>query len=166
MKMWVKVLLVTLVVGVPTIPLGQVIWPSPAGSMEPSGVQLPFFIALAIVEGLLFGLGIAFLLFGYPFVRSISDDTRRTWASFIGIAWLLVSWWPHDGLHRSMEMGDFTRLLFIEYGFHLTLMATGLLLAYNFVRSLQARSLGVQATTPTGVPETTRVRQGNTTQSI
>ncbi len=164
MKMWVKVLLVTLVIGVPAIPLGQVIWPSPAGGVGPTGVQLPFFIVLGVVEGLLFGLGIAFLLFGFPFVRSISDGSRRTWASFLGIAWLMVSWWPHDGLHRSMPEGNFTSLLFIEYGFHLTLMATGLLLAYNFVRVLQARGVGQKATT--GAIDAIRVAQAGTTQSI
>jgi hypothetical protein len=33
----------------------------------------------------------------------------------------MVSWWPHDNLHIS-NGNDLRGLLFIEYGFHFTLM--------------------------------------------
>ena len=32
MKTWIKVLLVTLLVGIPAVPLGQMIWPPAGGS--------------------------------------------------------------------------------------------------------------------------------------
>lgn len=32
-------------------------------------VQLPFFISLAILEPLFFGIGVAFLIFGFPWVQ-------------------------------------------------------------------------------------------------
>jgi hypothetical protein len=105
----------------------------------PSDTQLPFFIVLGIVEALVLGLGVAFLAFGWPLVSRLATSRRMAWASFLSIGWLLVSWWPHDGLHRSNGM-DIGRLLLIEYGFHMTLMIAGLILAYNFVSVATAMS--------------------------
>ncbi|MEA2575904.1 MAG: hypothetical protein QOH93_3202 [Chloroflexia bacterium] len=156
MKTWLKVLIVTLVVAVPAIPLGQMIWPSPPGEAMPSDTQLPFFIVLGIFEAVVLGLGVSFLAFGWPLVSRFATSTRMAWASFLSIGWLLVSWWPHDGLHRSNGM-DMGRLLLIEYGFHVTLMIAGLILAYNFVKLATAASAGrepaplaTHAATPAG----------------
>ncbi len=57
-----------------------------------------------------------------------------TWAMFISIAWFLISWWPHDKLHAFNKTLE--GLLFIEYGFHLTLLIGGCILAYCFIRLL------------------------------
>jgi len=45
-------------------------------------------------------------------------------------------------------------LLYIEYGFHVTLMAAGLILAYSLLTMLRAGDAGVQA----GGTATARVR--------
>jgi hypothetical protein len=50
---------------------------------------------------------------------------------YLGIGWLMVSWWPHDNLQG---------LLFIEYGFHFTLMIAALVLAYCFLSLIRQRS--------------------------
>ena len=155
MKTWLKVLIVTLVVGIPTVPLGQVIWRAPADAMQPSGGQLPFFIALSVVEGLLFGLGVAFLVFGYPLVRNIVRGPNGfTWAAYLSVAWLLVSWWPHDNFHRVTPHEDFGGLLGIEYSFHLTLMAAGAIVAYYFIRSVAARTITQEVVEPRTSPAT------------
>ena len=60
--------------------LGQVIWPPDPGSPEPSAGQLPFFIFLSVFETLAFGLGISFLLFGFPPAQTPAAAERRACA--------------------------------------------------------------------------------------
>ena len=134
---WIKWVAVTLVVGViafvasPNGPLGGFWRPSP-DFPQPTSAQLPLFILLNVAEVLAFGLGIAFLIFGYPLMRAVAPASKRltSWA-FLSIAWLLVNWWPHDSLHvaNGMNMGG---LLVIEYVFHITLIIAGAILAYFF----------------------------------
>src|SRR5215216_5579293 len=140
MKPWVKVLLVTVLIAAPAMVLGPVLWPPAAAGPEPTGGQLPFFIVLAIMEAVLLGLGISFLLFGLPAVRRVSPDSKaRALAMYVCIGWLMVSWWPHDNLHIS-NGNNMQGLLFIEYGFHFTLMIAALVLAYCFLSLIQQRS--------------------------
>lgn len=132
-----KWLAVTFVLGAiafvasPNGPLGGFWRPSP-DFPQPTSAQLPLFILLNVAEVLAFGLGIAFLIFGYPLMRAIAPASKRLtlWA-FLSIAWLLVNWWPHDSLHvaNGMNMGG---LLVIEYLFHVTLIVAGAILAYFF----------------------------------
>lgn len=140
MKPWVKVLIVTVIVAAPAMVLGRVIWPPAEGGPEPSGAQLPFFLFLALMESILLGLGISFLAFGLPAVRRVSADSGlRAWVMYLAIGWLMVSWWPHDNMH--IHNGENMQgLLYIEYGFHLTLMLTGIILAYCFLSILREGS--------------------------
>lgn len=140
MKPWVKVLIVTVIVAAPAMVLGRVIWPPAEGGPEPSGAQLPFFLFLALLESILLGLGISFLAFGLPVVRRLSADSGfRAWAMYLAIGWLMVSWWPHDNMH--IHNGENMQgLLYIEYGFHVTLMLTGIILAYCFLSILREGS--------------------------
>ncbi len=55
---------------------------------------------------------------------------------FIALPWMLVSWWPHDNLHVHNGM-NLQGLLYIEYGFHLTLIIASLILTYGFLTSLK-----------------------------
>lgn len=140
MKPWVKVLIVTVIIAAPAMVLGRVIWPPAEGGPEPSGAQLPFFLFLALMESILLGLGISFLAFGLPAVRRVSADSGlRAWVMYLAIGWLMVSWWPHDNMH--IHNGENMQgLLYIEYGFHLTLMLTGIILAYCFLSILREGS--------------------------
>ena len=154
MKPWVKVALVTALFAVPAMALGQVIWPPAPGGPEPTAGQFPFFLLLAVFEALTFGLGISFLLFGFvPLRRALGGSSWRTWAAYLAIGWFLVSWWPHDNMHIH-NGSDLQGLLYIEYGFHVTLMAAGLLLAYSLLTMLRAGDSGVQS----GGAATARVR--------
>lgn len=145
MKTWTKVLAVTVVVAVPAMMLAPVLWPPAEGGPEPTGSQLPFFILLAAMESILLGLGITFLAFGLPVVRGISADSKlRAWAMYLSIGWLMVSWWPHDNLHIHNGM-DMRGLLFIEYGFHATLMLCAIVLAYCFLSLMNQARLKTSA---------------------
>jgi hypothetical protein len=137
MKTWIKVALVTALFAVPAMALGQVIWPPDPGSPEPSGGQLPFFILLSLFAAT-FGLGISFLLFGFPAPLWLAKGSRpRAWAMCLSIGWFLVSWWPHDNLHLHNGM-DMQGLLFSEYGFHITLIIAAFVLAYSLLTMLES----------------------------
>lgn len=138
MRPRIAVPLITLAVGIPAFLLGQVIWPPAPGGPTPSGAQLPLFMLLFLVEALLFGLGVAFLGFGWPLVRQaagrVGMDPRPV---YLAIAWQLVSWWPHDNLHVATGM-DLNGLLMIEYAFHMTLILSALVVARFFLATLAA----------------------------
>src|SRR6266542_1780858 len=120
MQTWLKVLLITLGTAVPAFVLGPIIWPPDLHGAAPSGLQLLLFMALAALESLALGLGVAFISYGLPLVRRVAGGSRaRAWITFIATAWLLISWWPHD------------------YLFHVSMMVAGAVLAYTLVRALQ-----------------------------
>jgi hypothetical protein len=154
MKTWIKVALVTALFAVPTMVLGQIIWPPDPGSPEPSAGQLPFFIFLSVFEAAAFGLGISFLLFSFPALLRLARGSRlRAWAMYLSIGWFLVSWWPHDNLHIH-NGDDLQGLLYIEYGFHVTLIIAALVLAFSLLTMLRPGEAGVE----TGGGAAARVR--------
>lgn len=128
-------MLITIVFAAVTFFTGPLLWPPAHEIPAPSAVQLPFFIFLAVAESVTFGLGISFILLGWPWIRSFKQSKSLAAASFIAIAWMLVSWWPHDALHMSNGL-NLQALLYIEYGFHFTLMVAGLIVAYHFWKTL------------------------------
>jgi hypothetical protein len=67
---------------------------------------------------------------------------------YLAIGWFLVSWWPHDNMHIH-NGNDLQGLLYIEYGFHVTLMAGGLILAYSLLTMLRSSDAGVQPASAT-----------------
>jgi hypothetical protein len=135
----IKVALLTLVVALPAFLLGRVIWPPNPALPTPSAAQLPFFMLLTALEALALGLGVAFIVFGLPIMRRLTGGaTALTWAMFISIAWLLVSWWPHDHMHLANGF-ELSGLLVIEYLYHATLIFAGGILGYGFIHWLRLR---------------------------
>lgn len=126
----------------PLGPLG-VFWRPPADVSISSvpNIQKILFIGLNILEALTFGLGISLLIFGYPLVRAISPASMGlTRAAHFSISWLLLNWWIHDSLHthNGTNLGG---LLGIEYGFHVTLMIAGVILAAFFLTLLRQQKV-------------------------
>ena len=126
-------LLTTLAVGIPAFFLGPVLFPAPSGAPAPSIVQMLFIVLLGVAESLALGLGISFVLFGWARVLNSAGPPgpprKRALAVCLSVTWLLVSWWPHDNLHRYVGEGV-QNLLYLESGFQITLMACGAILAY------------------------------------
>jgi hypothetical protein len=126
------VAVVTVAVAVPAFALTPTLFP-PSPHMAPTATQVPFFIVLAAINALALGLGVAFLAFGLPTMRrvvpSASSGPGRAVAAYLAIAWLLMSWYAHGGLHASYGM-DAGPLLWIEYGFHLPLILAPLVLVW------------------------------------
>ena len=100
------------------------------------------------------GLGVCFLAFGLPLLQRAGRSNGLKWAAFVSIAWLMMSWWPHDGLHRSLDHMDLNGLLAIEYGLHVTLMIASTMVGLFFVRTLGTKEvvgrLEAQAMRPAG----------------
>lgn len=115
MRRCLPVLLTVLLVAVPAFAVGPVIWPRAALDARS---QLAAFIALSAGDALFLGLGIAFLIFGYPFLRRVSPDSRaRAWAMYVSVGFLLVSWWPHLNMHAS-NGGSLSGLLRLDLRVH------------------------------------------------
>lgn len=132
MKNW-RWIVVTLLFGVPAFLTGKKIWPA-STEMAPNAAQLPFFIFLSALEAVAFGIGVSFLLFGYPLIKKVSTGSRNlALLMYLTISWLLISWWPHDNMHAANGT-NMDGLLRIEYIFHSTLIVSALILAYCFFR--------------------------------
>ena len=130
MKLWIKVTIITALVAIPALLLGPVLFPPAEGGPEPTPVQIPLFLFLGLSDAVLLGLGVSFLVFGFPLLRRVSSDSRsRAWAMYLSIGYLMVSWWPHLNMHASNGL-DLHGLLFIDYVFHLPLEVAGVVLAW------------------------------------
>lgn len=125
----------------PNGPIGQAIWPPHPGGHEPTGMQLPLLIVVSLIEALAFGAGIAFLVYGRPILARASRAGKGlTTAAFFAITWGLVSWVPHTSMHISNGPDDMSRLILIEYLFHVTLVLSAAVTALFFFRTLAPAS--------------------------
>jgi hypothetical protein len=138
MKNSAKVLIVTAVVAIvgfltePNGPLGA-FWATHPSVPAPAGIQVPLFMILGAVEAIALGLGISFLIFGYPTLSTnASVSAPLTRGAHLSIVWLLSNWWAHDSLHLHNAL-ELNGLLSIEYGFHVTLIVGGLILVRYFM---------------------------------
>lgn len=132
MKTWLKVALIVLLFGIPAFFLGPNVWPISQDFPSPTPEQVPYFIFLSVFDSLFFGLGIAFVLFGWPMIRIMAKGSKLLGlALYLSIAFLLVSWWPHINLHNTTGF-NLQGLLYIDYGFHIPLMISGAIVAYGF----------------------------------
>lgn|GEM_PF-6406270 len=59
-------------------------------------------IALALLESAIFGIGVAFVVFGYPLWRRV-PKRKPLLPTYLAISWLLLSWWPR-GLFRAHDL--------------------------------------------------------------
>lgn len=122
------------------MPLGQFIWPAAdVGMAEPNAIQGVLFLLYTVIAATVFGLGVAFLMRGRPLLRRAAPAGARVWGPYLAISWLLVSWVPHDNLHMFFGFNVWG-LLFLEYVFHMSIMAAGLVLAGFYLRVLQNRA--------------------------
>jgi hypothetical protein len=145
MKPWVKAALVTTLVAAPAFFLGPILFTPADVGFEPTAAQLPQLMFLAAGDALLLGLGVSFLLFGFPVVRRVSPDSKlRAWVMYLSIGHLMVSWWPHLNMHAANGI-DFGGLLFIDYIFHLPLEVAGVALALSFITLMKSRTSSSEA---------------------
>ncbi|MGB5034573.1 MAG: hypothetical protein WBO56_02135 [Microgenomates group bacterium] len=109
-------------------PLGF-FWRPNSMAPNPTNLQLPFFILLNIVESVTFALTLVLLLFYFPKKALSSLTLKQTRTAFVCLLWILGNWWMHDSLHMHIGM-NLQSLLYIEYGFHITMMGSALYLLW------------------------------------
>jgi len=133
-----KWLAVTIVLGIaafimsPNAPLGG-FWGTPP-SLAPTGAQMALLMLLTAIQSLAVGLGAAFLIFGWSLIKSQLPTKRDLGlATYLSVAWSLISWWPHSNFHQTLSMGNVSGLIAIEYAFHVTLILGGLIVACFFI---------------------------------
>ena len=131
-----KMILLTVVIAIPALLLGRVIWPDAPGlHVEPTVPQLVLFMILAAIEAVMFGLGISLLVFGWPLTKRTRNPREAGWV-LLAVVWLLANWWPHVNLHRSL--GDnIPALIKIDYGFHVTAIIAALIIARTVWRGFR-----------------------------
>jgi hypothetical protein len=126
---------ITSLVGIAAFLLTRVIWPDAEGGAQPTSTQLLLFILLGVTDSLLFGLGVAFAVYGLPLVRRLAPrSTVLAWLTYASIAFQLLSWWPHSNFHR-VAGDNLDVLLAIDYGFHVPSQVGTLIIAVFFVAS-------------------------------
>jgi hypothetical protein len=125
--------------------LSRLLWPDPPGAMTPSSALLPYFIGIGAVESIAFGAGLAFLVVGYDAMRRAPVAPWLAVAAYLSIAFMLLSWWPHDNMHRVLGHGDFAGLARIEYTFHLPLIVAAGFVALYLLRTTAALTGGSRA---------------------
>jgi hypothetical protein len=106
---------------------GPKLWPMAPSVPQPPSNLLPLYIVLAAVEALAFGFGVTFAVFGWPAPGGLTNYFSIT------LCWFMGNWWMHDNLHMHIAL-DMNRLLYIEYGFHISMLACVLILAVGFIR--------------------------------
>ena len=106
------------------------------------GYQVPLFLFLFIAEGLVFALGVSFMLHGMSVLRTLTPaGDGLTRAAHLSISWMLINWWPHGSLHMYAGV-DATRLLVIEYGFDIT-MSDGDIQIMRCYEGLEAAEIAI-----------------------
>lgn len=132
MKRYTTFIVLTIIFGLIAFMLTPIQWVN--GSLAagtPPANLLPFFMLVTGFEALGFGVGMTFLLLSW-------DKGAGRRAAFFSVVWLLISWWPHDNLHRAISDTDFGSLLAIEIAFHSTLVVAGFILARYFTTTKNA----------------------------
>ena len=125
------IVLIAIIFSIAAFILSNILWVAPDDAIRPTTDLIPFFIIYSAIDSIAFGIGIAFLFFGYP---SKSRSSLNILA-YLSLSWLLVSWWPHDNFHRVLEHDNFLGLLYLEYGFHFTLIIASIIVLFYFIKN-------------------------------
>ena len=103
-------------------------------------------------EPLIWGYGALFPPANLSFAslrRAVGGSLWSTWAIYLSIGWIMVSLCPHDNprIHKGSDLqGPFR----IEYGFHVTLMLAGIILAYSLLTMLRPGAAGAHGAQAAG----------------
>src|ERR1700716_2719827 len=100
MNLNLRVAAVVVVVSAAAFASSMALWPPTPGFAPPPSL-MPFFVGLGVAESLAFGLGVAFLIFGWRLVRETGVGSFAAWGGYLGMAWSLVNWGCDDGFHRG-----------------------------------------------------------------
>jgi hypothetical protein len=130
-------LIVTVVIGAAAFAAGPHLWPMGPDVPMPPANLVPGYIALSAIEALAFGFAVAFAIFGWPSIRGL--NLGAPWLNklmFVTLIWFIGNWWAHDNLHMHNGL-NMHGMIFIEVGFHMTMLACGVTLTIGLLRLTQ-----------------------------
>ena len=126
--------IIVLVFAVPAFFLARTIWPFPN---EVDGTVKTFFAVVTAIESLFTGIGIAFVILVLKkYLVALNRKGILGWLTFVSIAWILISGYPHDNSHIA-HGADLHGLIPIEIIFHGTLAIAALITMVYFLRTLR-----------------------------
>lgn len=131
-----KIFLTALAAGIPSFFLGKIIWPISSDLGVPAVTEFPMISMLSFFEALLFGLGVSFVIYGWNILKKLPSKLTKIML-YVSIAWLLLSWWPHDSLHLSVG-NNIRNQLMLEFIFHIPTMLAQICLVYALIALLQS----------------------------
>ena len=143
---WIVVIVAGAIVAIlfsATGPLGG-FWGMEDGDTDPSGGALAALIGAGLIEYIAFGVGLAWIAFGWPMVRG--DGRPLALPAFVAVAWALVSWAPHTSFHQSLGDENYGGLAAVEWGFHVTLVIGAMVVAAFVWRALRGTEVAAPAT--------------------
>ncbi|MGI9599007.1 MAG: hypothetical protein ACR2QK_22780 [Acidimicrobiales bacterium] len=148
-KKWVAVIVAGTILAIllgANGPLGG-FWGVETGETDPEGGILAGLILASIVESIAFGVGLAWIAFGRGLVKHVSRPLAM--ATYVAVAWSLVSWAPHTAFHQSLAAENWGGLLAVEWGFHITLVIGAFVVA-TFVWRILAEAGSPRSATAAG----------------
>jgi hypothetical protein len=145
-------LIVTILIGFAAFAAGPKIWPAGPDVPMPPANLLPGYIVLSGIEALAFGFAVAFALFGWPAIRDLALGAPwlNKWL-FVTLCWFTGNWWAHDNLHMHNGL-NMHGMIFIEIGFHITMLICGVTLILGFLRLAQRSGGKVDASNEKAAP--------------
>jgi hypothetical protein len=133
MNVHLRVAITSLVAAAVCFPLTFLVWPPevPSGAGE---LAQWLGYGLLAAECLALGGGIAFVAFAFPPIGNPAVARRLAIASYAGVSFLLINWWPHAHVRAIAANLETAQPLIrqIIYAFHDVIMLIGALLAFLF----------------------------------
>lgn len=135
-KKWIAVIVAGTLIAVlfgPNGPLGG-FWGDTGDDDIPGGAMAGL-VTAKLLESVAFGVGLAWLAFGWKVVRNVGRSLAV--ATYLAVGWALVSWAPHSSFHQTWTEDDWYGLAAIELGFHATLVIAAFVVAAYLWRTWQ-----------------------------
>ncbi len=133
-----KFFLVAGLAALATLAFTMIVWPlSLDTNFSPPASLMPLFMGVGFLSSVTFGIGIAFLIFGHKPMRRVESGHGLTFWTFVSTIWILISWWPHENLHRVVDENNYYTLIWIEYGFHVTVYIAGIIVAAYLLKQFK-----------------------------
>lgn len=110
------------------------------GSAVPPNDVLPLFVLIFLAEAVALGAGVAYVLRARRTLFGGADSPLQAAVAW-SVAYLLITPWPHDLLHRMTHTNgvyNWPALAAIEFVFHLGIVPIGVAVAAHLFRSRDA----------------------------
>ena len=130
-------IIITTLFALPAFLLARIIWPFP---QTPTSGLITFFTLTTAIESIFTGIGISFVfLVLTKYITVLNKHGILGWLSFVSIAWILISGYPHDNSHIAQGT-ELHGLVPIEIFFHGTLAIAALIVMKYFLKSLKSKN--------------------------